>query len=242
MQRRGRTSSPVGLRPRDDTTHVRCAQCRPPSTTSCSPPTLARSEAGEWSGAWSVRSRRSPSTRPSTTSYPSTCRPWRRSLRSPAKGEILGLQRRHVDLDLAIVRVEHALQEVTGKGPVLVDPKTAGSRRTVTVPGFLVEVLAEHLDQHVGTSPDSLLFTNGNGDPVLRSVWYPAWDEARKTVGLDDVRLHDLRHLAGTPTAQAGATLKETMAWLGHSSVVASLRYQHVTANRTPRLQPVSTT
>lgn len=54
----------------------------------------------------------------------------------------------------------------------------------------------------------------------------------RRTTGYDDVRLHDLRHLAGTLTAQAGATLQEIMDRLGHSTTAAALRYQHVAADR----------
>lgn len=46
------------------------------------------------------------------------------------------------------------------------------------------------------------------------------------------MRWPDLRHLAGTLTAQAGATLRETMDRLGHSSPQAALRYQHVAASR----------
>lgn len=143
---------------------------------------------------------------------------------------------RHIDLHAGTVRVEHALQEATGRGPVLVEPKTAGSRRTVAIPRYLIEVLAEHMDRHVGSRPEALLFTNGRGEPVRRSVWDPAWDEARRAAGQYDLRLHDLRHLAGTLNAQAGATLKETMAWLGHSSVAASLRYQHVAPIAAERL------
>ena len=43
---------------------------------------------------------------------------------------------------------------------------------------------------------------------------------------------HDLRHVAGTLNAAAGATIKEAMARLGHASPVAALRYQHAVAAR----------
>jgi integrase len=44
--------------------------------------------------------------------------------------------------------------------------------------------------------------------------------------------LHDLRHTGGTLSAAAGATLKELMARLRHSSVRASMIYQHATRDR----------
>lgn len=72
--------------------------------------------------------------------------------------------------------------------------------------------------------------TNGSGHRA-GPVWTPAWAAARRDSGLD-VRLHDLRHLAGTLTAQAGATLRETMDRLGHASTQATLRYQHVAQRR----------
>ena len=56
--------------------------------------------------------------------------------------------------------------------------------------------------------------------------------KAREKVGLPGLHFHDLRHAGGTLTAVAGATLKELMARLGHSSVRAALIYQHATRDR----------
>jgi integrase len=77
-----------------------------------------------------------------------------------------------------------------------------------------------------------LLFANAHGRPVRSGVWRTAWCDATSCAECPGVRLHDLRHLAGTLTAQAGATVKETMARLGHSSTAASMRYQHVVDQR----------
>ena len=45
-------------------------------------------------------------------------------------------------------------------------------------------------------------------------------------------RTHDLRHTGGTLSAATGASLKELMARLGHSSVRAAMMYQHATRDR----------
>lgn len=157
--------------------------------------------------------------------------PWIAALAGLRKGEMLALARRHIDIDTSTIRVERALLEVRGEGAVFAEPKSAAGVRTVTMPGTLAALVDEHLDEHVADDPDALLFANGHGNPIRASVWTPAWAAARKGAGVD-VRLHDLRHLAGTLTAQAGATLRETMDRLGHSSPQAALRYQHVAASR----------
>ena len=46
------------------------------------------------------------------------------------------------------------------------------------------------------------------------------------------VGLHDLRHTGSTWSSQTGATLKEVMARIGHSSTRAAMIYQHATRDR----------
>jgi hypothetical protein len=43
---------------------------------------------------------------------------------------------------------------------------------------------------------------------------------------------HDLRHTAATLAVAAGASTRELMVRMGHSSSAAALRYQHVMAGR----------
>jgi integrase len=52
---------------------------------------------------------------------------------------------------------------------------------------------------------------------------------ARPLAGL---HFHDLRRVGGTLAATTGASLRELMARLGHSSTRAALIYQHATRDR----------
>jgi len=50
--------------------------------------------------------------------------------------------------------------------------------------------------------------------------------------GTPGIHFHDLRHTGGTHAAHAGATTKELMARLGHSTPRAVMIYQHATSDR----------
>jgi hypothetical protein len=64
-----------------------------------------------------------------------------------------------------------------------------------------------------------------------------AWTAACAVVGIEGVRPHDLRHHAATVIARnPNVTLRELMATIGHSSHVATLRYQHATAERSKEI------
>lgn len=59
-----------------------------------------------------------------------------------------------------------------------------------------------------------------------------AYHRARRVADRLDLRVYDLRHRAATMAAQAGATLAELMARMGHSTPKCALVYQHVAKGR----------
>lgn len=148
-------------------------------------------------------------------------------------GELLGLERRDVDPLHGTLRVVRQAQEVTGHGRILVPPKTDAGRRTISLPSFVLRNLEDHLRDHVGAAPDSSVFTRPSGLPLRRQDLSRAWTDVCFELGLEGVRVHDLRHHAATLIARnPDVTLRELMATIGHSSHVAALRYQHSTAER----------
>ena len=54
------------------------------------------------------------------------------------------------------------------------------------------------------------------------------WRRIRKRAGLDDVRLHDLRHTFASWAARTGGSLSKIGALLGHSQVQTTQRYAHL--------------
>ena len=55
-----------------------------------------------------------------------------------------------------------------------------------------------------------------------------AWAIARRFAGLDDVRLHDLRHSYASLTASQGIGLPMIGKLLGHRSTATTARYAHL--------------
>ena len=148
------------------------------------------------------------------------------------RGEILGLRRGDVDLDrceIAIVR-QHQLDR---HGNHLVGPpKSDAGRRVLAIPAALLTDLRDHLDTFAQPGEYGYDFTGQKGGPLAPHVWQDAWEKARTEVGVSEIHLHDLRHLAGTLAASTGASTKEVMYRLGHATHQAALRYQHATRQR----------
>jgi integrase len=89
-----------------------------------------------------------------------------------------------------------------------------------------------HLERFVDPEPDSLVFVGPKGGRLRRSNFRDIWIKARDEAGLPDLHLHDLRHTGNTMAASTGASLRELMERMGHTSTRAALIYQHATRER----------
>ncbi len=148
-------------------------------------------------------------------------------------GELTGLTRANVDLEERTLRVDQALMFIRGEGPTLGPPKSNAAHRTVSIPSSTAELLADHLDTFALDEPHAFVFTSLKGSPLLNRYFAPYWKKALVQAGLPSTtRFHDLRHLAGTSAATAGASLREIMSRMGHSSSDASLRYLKASESR----------
>lgn len=144
-------------------------------------------------------------------------------------GELVGLKRQNLNLLRRQVMIVGTLDEVGGSPPRYVEEtKTKSSRRTLTIPPFLCEILAAHLAR----APESeFVFVGRDGGLLRRNNfrrrhWKPAVLAAELPGHL---RFHDLRHTCASILIAQGAHPKEIQARLGHASIMTTMdRYGHL--------------
>ena len=143
-------------------------------------------------------------------------------------GELVGLKWSHVDLDKREVRIVGTLEE-TGAGIRYVqETKTSGSRRSISIPSFLVELLKEQRQKNPAAE---FVFMTKGGRFISRNNFRSRfWKPALRAAGIEDgLRFHDLRHTCASLLIEQGAHPKEIQARLGHSSITTTLdRYGHL--------------
>lgn len=151
-------------------------------------------------------------------------------------GELAELRRTDIDVKNSVIHVRRGV--VRPKGAIgqrmVKGPKSEAGKRDVAIPPHLMPMVRDHLREHVAATRDALVFPSANDSDrqmapgTLYAVYYPA----REAAGRPDLRFHDLRHTGATLAAVSGATLRELMARLGHSTPTAALIYQHAAADR----------
>ena len=148
-------------------------------------------------------------------------------------GEATGLHRSDLDLDNGVVIVRRQLTELKNGQLIEGPPKTDAGHRRIALPPHVIADLEAHLRQYVGNGNDDYVFTTAERTPLRRSNFNRrVWQPACRSIGLNDFRFHDLRHTGNTLAASTGASTKELMSRMGHSSARAALIYQHATFDR----------
>ena len=121
------------------------------------------------------------------------------------KNEIVRLKRREVDSGL--LRLE--------------DSKTGP--RTV----FLNRKARDIVERLLAAASGEYLFPSPKDPARPISDNLPLWYAVRRGAGIEDVRIHDLRHNFGTQAVMQGVPLPVVAQLLGHSEVTMTLRYAH---------------
>ena len=149
------------------------------------------------------------------------------ALTGARRSEILGLERREVDLRRGVISIP-ANKHKTGK--------KSGSPRIIGLPSLAQAILS----RQPAADPDALVFppmrkdAKGRKYPVSRkghegricvnNNWKTVREEAQLP---EDIGLHGLRHSLATHMAMQGAQASEIMAALGHKKLATSQKYVH---------------
>ncbi len=154
------------------------------------------------------------------------------------QGELLGLDWKDVNIDAGTIRIERTLISSRAGVPTFHEPKTAASRRTVSVPrDAVLALLAQRQWQQQwrrklgdGWIESGLVFTTEVGTPLNASNVVHRFKRALRRAGVSEgFRFHDLRHSAATLMLAAHVHPKVASERLGHSTVAITLDlYSHV--------------
>lgn len=136
-------------------------------------------------------------------------------------GEVAALRVESIDLLRRRLSVTETVGEASGVmhfGP----PKSAAGRRSLPIPGSVVEILAEHVRVQGLTAADgdTHIFQAVKGGPLRYTYWHPkVWVPAREAIGRPDIGFHDLRRLYASGLVEAGVDVKVSQELMGHEDI-----------------------
>lgn len=137
------------------------------------------------------------------------------------RSEIYGLTQADINFEEKTLSVNKSRHYIKGQGMVLKTTKTKSSKRTISIPNSLIELLKEYISQY----PGEYVFNEVSTNAI--SSWWKNWQKKNniKTI----IRFHDLRHTHATLLLSQGVDLKTISERLGHSSISRTMNtYTHV--------------
>jgi len=119
------------------------------------------------------------------------------------RGEAAGLRWCDIDFAAAALTVSRQLQE-TGRGLVVLPPKSIASHRVLALDPWTLQVLAAHRDRQVPAPGDGYVFARPGGRPYTPGYLTRRFIRLIRHEGLPPIRLHDLRHGAASLMKMSG--------------------------------------
>ena len=156
------------------------------------------------------------------------------------QAEIIGLTWSCVDFDKGIIRIEKQLRKNhSGGSKYEFSSLKNGKTRVITPAPMVFDVLrkvkAEQSKWKLKAGEAfnnewNLVFTNELGEHLCSVTVYNHLKKILESIGLKDIRFHDLRHSFATISLQNGDDIKTVSENLGHATVAFTLDvYGHVT-------------
>lgn len=156
------------------------------------------------------------------------------------QGEVLGLSWDCVDFDRGMLHINKQLQKAPGGGSVynLTSPKN-GKGRIITPAPFVMQLLRDQRCRQelwqlrAGDAWDNgwnMVFTDELGGHLMPHTIYHNFKKVVASIGLPNVRFHDLRHSYAVAAIRSGDDIKTVQGNLGHATATFTLdKYGHVT-------------
>ncbi|MEU2199210.1 site-specific integrase [Isoptericola sp. NPDC019482] len=154
-------------------------------------------------------------------------------------GECLALREADLELEALIptLTVTGTIVRVEGRLLRQSKPKSDTSRRTITLPDFVVAAITEALDLGLDGGPDALVFPSTNATPRAPSRIRDQLRDAQAAIGTK-VTPHDFRRTVATQVANS-TTIANATALLGHADEGTTVRHYVKRTHVAPDLRVV---
>jgi integrase len=153
------------------------------------------------------------------------------------EGELLALHWSDINFEQKYLQIRRTVRQISGRGAVEGEPKTASSNRKIALTSVLIDVLKQHRVRQLEVrlragnawKEHHLVFCTSTGRHIYASSLRTTFRVLLRDIGFEPMRFHDLRHSAATLLLAMGIHVKVVQELLGHSNVMTTLNiYSHV--------------